>query len=88
MWLQEKRDPTKEWLQLSYCVMMQDIQMEVKEWPEEWKVPMIPKTVPTVQTQTQDRTVPTQQTGRNGASKKEEDTQGPSGGKQPHTKEK
>jgi hypothetical protein len=79
MWLQEKRDPTKEWLQLSYCVMMQDIQMEVKEWPEEWKVPMIPKTMPTVQTQMQGRTVPMQQTDKNGASKKKKMTQGPVG---------
>jgi hypothetical protein len=46
MWLQAKRDPTKEWLQLKYCVTMQDIQMEVQEWPEEWRVPTIPKTVP------------------------------------------
>jgi hypothetical protein len=43
MWLQEKKDPTKEWLQLKYCVTMQDIHMEVQEWPEEWKVPTIPK---------------------------------------------
>jgi hypothetical protein len=26
-----------------------DIQMEVQEWPDEWKVPVIPKTVPIVQ---------------------------------------
>jgi hypothetical protein len=34
MWLQEKRDPTKEWLQLKYCVTMKYIEMEVYEWPE------------------------------------------------------
>jgi hypothetical protein len=57
MWLQEKRDLTKEWLQLSYCAMMQDIQMEVKEWPKKWKVSMIPTIAPAVQTQMQGRTV-------------------------------
>jgi hypothetical protein len=58
MWLQEKKDPTKEWLQLKYCVMMQDIHMEVQEWPEEWKVPEIPREMPIVQVQMQGSTVP------------------------------
>jgi hypothetical protein len=43
MWLQEKRDPNKEWLQLSYSVTMQNIQMEVQEWPDKWKVLVITK---------------------------------------------
>jgi hypothetical protein len=45
MWLQEKRDPAKEWFQLNYCVTMQDIEMEVHECPEEWKIPTIPRTM-------------------------------------------
>jgi hypothetical protein len=83
MWLQEKRDPAKEWLQLNYCVTMQDIQMEVQEWSEEWKVPMIPKTVPGGQTRMQDRTVPVQQTGTNDVRKKKKMTQGQEGGSSP-----
>jgi hypothetical protein len=52
MWLWEKKDPIKEWLQLKYCVTMQDIHMEVQEWPDEWKVQDIPREIPTVQAQT------------------------------------
>jgi hypothetical protein len=62
---------------------MQDIQMEFKEWPEEWKVPMIQKIVPTVQTHMQGRTVPTQQTGRNDASNKKNVAQGQVGTRNP-----
>jgi hypothetical protein len=62
MWVQAKKDPTKEWLQLKYCMMMHEIQMEFHEWPKEWRVPTIPKTVPGEQTRTQDRTVLAQRT--------------------------
>jgi len=51
-------------------MMKQDIHMEVKEWPEEWKVPMISRIEPIVQTQMQSRTVPAQHIGRNGTSMK------------------
>jgi hypothetical protein len=33
LWMQEKRDKAKEWLQLNYCVMQEEIQREVQEWP-------------------------------------------------------
>jgi hypothetical protein len=52
MWLQAKKDPTKEWLQLKYYVTMKDIHMEVQEWPQEWKVPDIPRVTPTIQIHT------------------------------------
>jgi hypothetical protein len=83
MWLQEKKDPTKEWLQLKYCVTMQDIHMEVQEWPEEWKVPEIPSAMPPVQVQTQDNTLPVQQIGRNGATPQKKTTIGTGGGTTP-----
>jgi hypothetical protein len=83
MWLQAKRDPAKEWLQLKYCVTMQDIQMEVQEWLEEWRTPTIPKMVPGAQTRMQDRTVLAQQTGTNGARKKKNTAQGQEGGSSP-----
>jgi hypothetical protein len=65
LWMQAKGDKAKEWLQLNYCVMQEEIQREVQEWPEEWKVPKIPTTVPRSQTQMQGRPAPTHQTGTN-----------------------
>jgi hypothetical protein len=49
MWLQEKKDTTKEWLHMKYYVMTQKIHMEVQDYLEEWKVPDIPRETPTVQ---------------------------------------
>jgi hypothetical protein len=40
MWIQEKRDPEKEWLQMRYCVTVEEVQWEMKDWKEEWKVPI------------------------------------------------
>jgi hypothetical protein len=51
MWLQAKKDLTKEWLQLKYCVTTHDIHMEAQECLEEWKVPEIPREMTTIQTQ-------------------------------------
>jgi hypothetical protein len=79
MWLQEKKDTTKEWLKLKYYVTIQDIQMEVQEWLEEWKVPEIPREMPIVQIQMQGITFPAQQIGVNGASLKKKTTIGTMG---------
>jgi hypothetical protein len=43
MWIKEKRDPMKEWLQLRYCVTTEEVQWAMKDWPEEWKVPIVSK---------------------------------------------
>jgi hypothetical protein len=86
LWLQEKRDKAKEWLQLNYCVMTEEIQREVQEWPKEWKVPVIPTTVPSPQTQTQGRPAPTHQIGTNGARTKKRSMQGQEGGSTPAKK--
>jgi hypothetical protein len=40
-----KRDPKKEWLQLRYCVTGEEVQWAMKDWPEEWKVPVVSKKV-------------------------------------------
>jgi hypothetical protein len=45
MWIQEKRDPKKEWLQLRYCVTGEQVQWAIKDWPKEWKVRVIPNKV-------------------------------------------
>jgi hypothetical protein len=73
MWVQKKKDPTKECLQLKFCVTMHEIHMEVHEWPKEWRVPTIPKIVPGAQTRTHDRIIPAQWTCTNGTSKKRND---------------
>jgi len=85
--VQAKRDPAKEWLQLSYCVRTHDIHIEVHEWPEEWKVPIIPRIVSGGQNQMQDRIVPAQQRGTNSARKKKNVTKGQVGGNNPNAKE-
>jgi hypothetical protein len=41
LWMQAKCDKTKEWIQLNYCITQEEIEREVQEWPEEWKVPQI-----------------------------------------------
>jgi hypothetical protein len=46
IWIQTKRDPKKEWLQLRYCVTGEEVQWAMKDWPKEWKVPVISKKVP------------------------------------------
>ena len=48
--MKEKRDKAKEWIQLNYYVMPEEIQREVQEWPKEWKVPEIPTAIPSSQT--------------------------------------
>jgi hypothetical protein len=83
VWLQDKRDLAKEWLQLNYCMNMQDIHMEVQEWLEEWRIPTISKTMPGGQTRTQDGTTPAQQTSTNDASKKKNIEKGQEGGSSP-----
>jgi hypothetical protein len=41
------RDPTKEWLQLHYCISGEDVEMEMHDWKDDWKIPVIAKEVPT-----------------------------------------
>jgi hypothetical protein len=31
VWIQERRDPENEWLQLQYCVKEEDVEMEIKD---------------------------------------------------------
>jgi hypothetical protein len=41
MWIQERKDPTKQWLQMCYCIIKGDIYMVISEWDEEWMIPDI-----------------------------------------------
>jgi hypothetical protein len=86
LWMQAKHDKAKEWLQLNYCITQEEIQREVQEWPEEWKVPQIPTMVQSARPQMQDRPAPTHQTGTNGAGTKKRNSQGQEGGSTPAKK--
>jgi hypothetical protein len=46
MWIHPRQDPYKQWLQMRYCITEGDIYMIIHEWPDEWKIPTIPRVVP------------------------------------------
>jgi hypothetical protein len=46
MWIQACRDPTKEWLQLRYCIKEEEVEMEIRDWKDDWKIPVITKEIP------------------------------------------
>jgi hypothetical protein len=39
VWIQECKDPENEWLQLRYCVKEEDIEMAIKDWHDDWRIP-------------------------------------------------
>jgi hypothetical protein len=41
MWIQACRDLGKECLQLIYCVMEEDVEMAMRDWPDDWKIPVL-----------------------------------------------
>jgi hypothetical protein len=87
MWVQAKRDPTKEWLQLSYCMTMQDIQDGGPGVAQGMESVSDPKD--SARRTDSDRTNSPCATDRQKqCEKKEECHTRPSGGKHPHTKEK
>jgi hypothetical protein len=45
MWIQPRKDPYKQWLQMHYCITKGDIDMIINEWPDEWRIPTIPREV-------------------------------------------
>jgi hypothetical protein len=46
MWIQAHRDPHKEWLQPRYCVNEDDIEMAMRDWHDDWRVPVLTQEVP------------------------------------------
>jgi hypothetical protein len=46
MWIQVCRDPGKEWLQLRYCITEDDIEMEMRDWHDDWRIPVLTQEVP------------------------------------------
>jgi hypothetical protein len=45
MWIQPRKDHDKQWLQMRYCITEGDIDMIISEWPDEWRIPTIPREV-------------------------------------------
>jgi hypothetical protein len=41
-----RRDPEREWLQLRYCVNAEEVDWEIKDWVDDWKIPVITKDMP------------------------------------------
>jgi hypothetical protein len=46
MWIQARKDPDKQWLQMHYCITEGDIDMVISEWDDEWRIPAITQEVP------------------------------------------
>jgi hypothetical protein len=46
MWIQPRQDLDKQWLEMHYCFTKGDIDMIINEWPDEWRIPTIPRGVP------------------------------------------
>jgi hypothetical protein len=46
MWIQEHKDPDGEWLQLRYCINIEEVDWEIKDWVDDWKIPVITKDMP------------------------------------------
>jgi hypothetical protein len=47
MWIQVWKDPNKQWLQLRYCITEGDIEMAIKDWEDEWRIPVLTRDIPT-----------------------------------------
>jgi hypothetical protein len=45
MWIQARKDPDKQWLQMHYCITEGDIDMVISEWADEWRIPTITQEV-------------------------------------------
>jgi hypothetical protein len=46
MWIQARRGLTKEWLQLRFCINVDEFEMEMRDWKDDWKIPVITKDMP------------------------------------------
>jgi hypothetical protein len=46
MWIQAWKDPNKQWLQLRYCITEGDIEMAIKDWEDDWRIPVLTQDIP------------------------------------------
>jgi hypothetical protein len=47
IWIQARKDPKKECLQLRYCIKEEDVEMAIKDWQDDWRVPVLTQDMPT-----------------------------------------
>jgi hypothetical protein len=36
-WIQDARDPKRAWLKMQYCVMREEVEWVIKDWPMQWQ---------------------------------------------------
>jgi hypothetical protein len=41
IWIQVRKDPDKQWLQMRYCITEGDIDLVIKDWEDEWRIPSL-----------------------------------------------
>jgi hypothetical protein len=74
------KDPDNQWLQLRYCIKQVDIEMAIKDWEDDWRIPVLIREIPAEieeeevrqeQTHVEEITVPKKpRTGQNKAQQK------------------
>jgi hypothetical protein len=85
MWIQARKYPNNQWLQLCYYITQADIEMAIKDWEDDWRISVLIREVPAEieeeeevrqeQTQPEEVTVTKKpRTGQNKAQKKKEGT--------------
>jgi hypothetical protein len=42
-----QKDPDNQCLQLRYCIKQEDIEMAIKDWEDDWRIPFIIREIPT-----------------------------------------
>jgi hypothetical protein len=47
MWIQAQKDIDNQWLQLCYCIKEVDIEMAIKDWDDNWRIPILNREKPT-----------------------------------------
>jgi hypothetical protein len=47
MWIQVRKDPNKQWLQLCYCIKEADIEMVIRDWEDDLNIPVLTQDIPT-----------------------------------------
>jgi hypothetical protein len=47
MWIQAWKYPDNQWLQLRYCIKEVDIEMAIKDWDDNWRIPVLNREIPT-----------------------------------------
>ena len=47
MWIQEKKDPKNQWIQLWYYIKEEDVEMAIRDWHDEWRIPVLNQEMPT-----------------------------------------